>query len=247
MADSRLKRSVKRLANRLGYEIRHLGTTSDPAYEALHPLAMYSPWKTDEAFSRVFEIVRHQTLVDRYRCFDLWWLVGQTQHLEGSLLEVGVWRGGTGAVIATRASQDGNARVYLCDTFKGVVKASERDSMYRGGEHADAQRADVESLLARLGLSNVTILEGIFPDDTAGRIPPGPFRFCHVDVDVYDGAKQTTEWVWDRLVPGGVIVYDDYGFHGCDGVRAYVDEQRDRADRVTLYNLNGHATVVKIR
>jgi O-methyltransferase len=105
----------------------------------------------------------------------------------------------------------------------------------------------VKALLDRVGAGQVTILTGVFPDETAARIPPQAFRFCHIDVDVYESAKQTAEWIWDRLVPGGIIVFDDYGFYGCDGVRAYVDEQRHRNDRVTIYNLNGHATVVKLR
>jgi O-methyltransferase len=137
--------------------------------------------------------------------------------------------------------------VYLCDTFAGVVKADVNDPRYRGGEHRDASRATVERLLARLQLDNVTILQGVFPDETAARIPPHPFRFCHVDVDVYQSAKETTEWIWDKLVPGGIIVYDDYGFYGCDGVRTFVESQRGLGDRVTLYNLNGHAIVVKTR
>ena len=246
-----MKRSVAQLAARAGYEIRATPpSTADGSYAPILPSATFSPWNTDREFVRIYEIIRHQTLVDRYRCFDLWSLVDQVRHLQGSLLEVGVWRGGTGALIARRASlADPASRIYLCDTFKGVVKASARDSAYRGGEHADAQRGDVEALLGRVAVdpARVTILEGIFPDDSAHRIPPGPFRFCHVDVDVYEGAKQTTEWVWDRLVPGGIIVYDDYGFYGCDGVRNYVEEQRDRPDRRTIYNVNGHAIVIKIR
>jgi O-methyltransferase len=238
------------LVRRAGYEIRPKPRlTPDGSYESIQPVASYAPWNTDAAFRRVFDIIGHQTLVDRYRCYDLWSLVGQVAHLEGSLLEVGVWKGGTGALIGARANLTGGSRLYLCDTFKGVVKASPRDPNYRGGEHADAQRAEVEQLLSRAGVPSaaVTILEGIFPDETAARIPPGPFRFCHVDVDVYESAKQTTEWVWDRLVPGGIVVYDDYGFFGCDGVRTFVDEQRHLTDRITIYNLNGHATVIKLR
>jgi len=244
-----IKQTVNDWARRAGYEVRaRRQITKDGAHEAIHSAATYSPWNLDAEFRRVFDIIAHQTLVDRYRCFDLWSLLGQVDHLQGAVLEVGVWKGGTGALLARRA-QLGHptAQVFLCDTFRGVVKASERDPNYRGGEHADAAVADVKALLDRVGAGQVTILTGVFPDETAARIPPQPFRFCHIDVDVYESAKQTAEWIWDRLVPGGLIVFDDYGFYGCDGVRAYVDEQRHRNDRVTIYNLNGHATVVKLR
>lgn len=249
MPSSLLKAAVRRLAERAGYSIRaQARMTPDGLHQPVLPNATYSPWNTDPEFRRVFDSIKTHTMVDMYRCFDLWSLLGEVEHLAGDVLEVGVWKGGTGALLARRSSAFARPpRVYLCDTFQGVVKASERDPGYRGGEHADAARADVDRLLAQVGASNATILEGIFPDDTAHRIPPGPFRFCHIDADVYESAKQTTEWVWDRLVPGGLIVYDDYGFFGCDGVRIYVDEQRGRRDRVTVYNLNGHATVAKIQ
>ena len=56
------------------------------------------------------------------------------------------------------------------------------------------------------------ILEGIFPEETAHLIETGEFGLCHIDVDVYQSARDAAEWVWPRLQVGGVIVFDDYGF-----------------------------------
>jgi O-methyltransferase len=53
------------------------------------------------------------------------------------------------------------------------------------------------------------------------------------------------EWVWPRLVAGGMIVYDDYGFRGCEGVTQFVNEQRSKPDRLIFHNLNGHAIAIK--
>lgn len=139
------------------------------------------------------------------------------------------------------------APVYLCDTFAGVVKASDKDSTYRGGEHSDTSRHTVETLVRHLGLHNVRILEGIFPDQTAHLIEPGRFRFCHIDVDVYQSAKDIVEWIWERMIVGGIVLYDDYGMETCPGITRYVDEQRADLDRLVIYNLNGHAVIIKIR
>lgn len=48
------------------------------------------------------------------------------------------------------------------------------------------------------------------------------------------------------MVPGGIIVYDDFGFQTADGVTKYVEEQRQCADRLVIHNLNGHAVVIKL-
>ena len=83
----------------------------------------------------------------------------------------------------------------------------------------------------RSALTNVELLQGVFPDETADRIADSRFRLCHCDVDVYRSAKDVFDWVWPRLAPGGVVVFDDYGFPACPGVTKFVDEQRLLGDR----------------
>lgn len=209
--------------------------------------ATYSPWMADEGFQRVFSTIRGSTLVGVQRCYELWHLVEQVKDLDGDIIEVGVWRGGSGALLAKRSSLEHlEAKIYLCDTFEGVVKAGSNDPVYRGGEHSDVTRGSVERLLRSMQLSNVEILEGVFPEETAHLIPPDRmFRLCHIDVDVYRSAKDVLAWVWERLVPGGLVVFDDFGFPKCEGVTTLVNEESSKPDRLVLQNLNGHAIMVK--
>ena len=97
-----------------------------------------------------------------------------------------------------------------------------------------------------LRLDNVEILDGIFPDETGKKVEDLKFRLCHIDVDVYQSSKDSVDWIWNRLVPNGIVVYDDYGYHACDGITKHVEEQMEMNDRIVLYNLNGHAVVMKI-
>lgn len=216
------------------------------AHEMAYPIATYAPWRSDPEFRKVYETIRRHTLVDVWRCHELWNILGELRDVRGAILEVGVWRGGTGALLAARAADLGlEDRVYLCDTWKGVVKTGEVDTYYRDGKHDDASQLIVEQLLRRLALSNVELLQGVFPEDTADRIPDRTFRLCHCDVDVYESANGVLEWIWPRLASGGVVVFDDYGFPACPGVTKLVDEQRMRDDRLVLHNLNGHGLIVK--
>ena len=247
-----IKRIIKRIANRLGVEITRIPKTKDPSasqeYEVVRPNATYSPWNKDNLFQEVLASIAGFTLVDKYRCFELWKLIEQVSKLkEGSIIEIGVWRGGTGALIAKKAKICGiEDRVFLCDTFTGVVKVGEKDSTYKGREHADTSRQVVEELIqTRMNLGNVEILEGIFPDQTGHRVEDLRFRFCHIDVDVYESAKDIVNWIWDKMVPGGIMVYDDYGFSTCDGITKYVEEQTMCKDKIVIHNLNGHAIIIK--
>jgi O-methyltransferase len=243
-----------RLVRQAGYSVakgvalpfvRHEAMRSG-AHEMAYPIATYAPWKADREFQSVYHAIRRNTLVDVWRCHELWSVVGELRDVPGAILEVGVWRGGTGALLAARAASLGlGEKVYLCDTWKGVAKTGEVDIYYRDGKHDDASQELVERLITRMGLSNVELLQGVFPEDTADLISDRAFRLCHCDVDVYESAKGVLEWVWPRLAPCGVVVFDDYGFPACPGVTKLVDEQRMRDDRLVLHNLNGHGLVVK--
>jgi O-methyltransferase len=239
------KRLLQGLLNRSGYHVIRL--SSGGMFESI-PLTTYAPWNSSTDFRAVWTAVRNNTLVDIFRCWELWQLVGQATKLSGSFIEVGVWRGGTGALIASAAKKNGIAApLYLCDTFQGVVKAGIHDSAYKGGEHADTSIRTVEALMKSLGLTNYRIVEGIFPDATSHLIPENErFRLCHIDVDVYDSARDIVDWVWNRIVPGGLIVFDDYGFEMCPGITRLVNEQMGMSDRLVFHNLNGHAIVMKL-
>ncbi len=215
---------------------------------AVMPWATYSPWLLDSAFMDCHRVIKDYTLVDLYRCYELWHLLGQTAGLPGDVLEVGTWRGGTGALLGHRAQLLGlDCSVFLCDTFAGVVKTGDEDVAYSGGEHADTSLPVVRDLLGRLDVSNVTILQGIFPEDTAEQVADRTFRLCHIDVDVYQSGKDVLNWVWPRLPVGGLVVFDDFGFASTTGITQLVHEQEQRDDLVCVQNLNGHAVFIKTR
>jgi O-methyltransferase len=216
------------------------------AHAMAYPISTFSPWLADREFQRSYGLVKRNTLVDVWRLYELWTLVSELADVPGSILEVGVWRGGSGALMAKRAAESGiGDPVYLCDTWEGVVKTGPVDTYYRDGKHDDTSRGTVEALIARLALTNVELLQGVFPDATGERISDRHFRLCHVDVDVYQSAADVFDWVWPRLSPGGAVVFDDYGFPACPGVTQFVDQQRGRDDRLVLHNLNGHGLVIK--
>jgi O-methyltransferase len=215
----------------------------DLKYSKIVPSAFYAPWLSDAEFMRIYEAVRGHTLVDIYRCFELWDLARQARKLPGCLVEIGVWRGGTGCLLAKAAEGSGKT-VFLADTFEGVVKAGPKDTWYGGGEHADTTQATVEDLIRTLTISNVKILKGVFPEQTGESIV-GEVALVHVDVDVYNSARDIIAWALPRLSRGGMIVFDDYGSDRCAGVARLVNELRLSLDYLFIYNLNGHAILAK--
>ncbi|MFC4274310.1 TylF/MycF/NovP-related O-methyltransferase [Achromobacter aloeverae] len=206
------------------------------------PHATYAPWLDDAPFMKVYEVISANTLVDIYRCYELTTLARQVASLPGDLVEVGVWRGGTAALLAHAVPEK---NIALFDTFSGVAKADAAyDTLYKGGEHADTDRDIVTRLFDELGL-RCAIHAGMFPDDTLDGLP-GRISLAHIDVDTYLSAKESFDVIWPRVVQGGMVVFDDYGFWGCEGVTQFVNEDcSGLADGVLIHNLNGHAVAIK--
>ncbi len=246
-----IQKAIKNYYKRKGYEIvlrKYKLMEGDFPQSVVLPRATYSPWISDQDFQEVYQQVKTHTLVGIYRCYELWQLSKDLRSLDGDFIEVGAWRGGTGAIIAMAAQKySKGSKTYICDTFEGVVKAGEKDNRYVNGEHADTSEEVVSNLLKGLNIENAEILTGMFPDDTGSFVKDRKFKFCHIDVDVYQGAKEITEWIWDKLVIGGTVVYDDYGFSGTQGVTKFVESQREMEDRIVIHNLNGHGVIVKIK
>jgi len=217
----------------------------DIPHETIRSTATYAPWLVDPAFMAAHGAIRENTLVDIYRCYELWTLAGRLAHLNGDAIEIGVWRGGTGALIAKKVQNVAPERlVYLCDTFTGVVGAGPCDTSYKGGEHAETSVALVRELMSRMGLNNTRLLAGIFPQETGAQVTAERLALVHIDVDVHDSAKWCFDWAWPRLVAGGAVVFDDYGFSGCEGVTRMVNSIRE-PNAAIIYNLNGHAIALK--
>ena len=213
------------------------------AYNHIVSAATLSPWYDDHEFVETYFKIKEHTLVDHYRCYELWTLAKQSHKIPGIILEVGVWKGGTGTILAKAAP---GKKVYLADTFSGVVKATNKDLTYIGGEHSDTSKATVEALLKESGITNAELLTGVFPDDT-GHMIQEDISLLHCDVDVFESARDIVQWGIPKLSVGGILVFDDYGFEQCNGISLLCDMLKEVENLLFFYNLNGHAIFIKIK
>jgi hypothetical protein len=117
----------------------------------------------------------------------------------GHYLEFGVYKGGTIRFIADRVGS--SQRVHGFDSFTGL----EED--WSG----DPSRFDARGRLPKVP-SHVTLHKGLFADTLPGWLEknPGPAAFLHIDCDLYRPAKTVLDLLQDRIVPGTVIVFDEY-------------------------------------
>jgi O-methyltransferase len=179
----------------------------------------YSPWLAPW-FRELHASIAPHTTVSIDRCWTLWQGLSHASNVEGDVLEAGVFQGGTAKLLDTALNGRPDKALLLFDSFGGMKETSDQDR-HAPGDFADTSLEHVQSLFG--DLSNVSFYPGWIPDTFRG-LENHRFCFAHVDLDLYQGILDTLTFVYPRMSPGGVIVFDDYGFASCPGARKAVDE-----------------------
>jgi len=179
----------------------------------------------EERFARA---VRRNTMVGPDRIQSLANLAQrlEDEQIPGDVVECGVYKGGTAALLARTATHSRLPRtLWLFDVFSGMPPSTAADGPnakpWVGNLKSSAPR--VERLLRRTGadLSRVRIVAGLFQETfPTVRIPQ--IALLNLDADWYESVKLCLETFYDAVVPGGFISIDDYG--AWPGCRQAVDE-----------------------
>jgi predicted O-methyltransferase YrrM len=145
--------------------------------------------------------------------------------IPGDIVECGVARGGSAAMMALTMRNE-IRRLWLFDTFEGLPAPSDEDPDHEIGRlYTGAYRAsleEVQSSFRKIGIDGrATWVPGLF-QDTLPRCEIRSIALLHVDGDWHDSVSTALNNLYDRVSPGGVIQFDDYGHWA--GARRAVDE-----------------------
>ena len=132
--------------------------------------------------------------------------------LGGAMAEAGVFKGGSARLIC---EAKGDAALHLFDVFEtlqGPAEAEGEAALVRGHFGATHGRvAEVRQLLS--AYRNVHFHPGLFPG-TAAAVAGLRFAFVHLDLDLAVATRNALDFFHPRLLPGGIIVGDDFGDPG---------------------------------
>ncbi|MCC6947036.1 MAG: class I SAM-dependent methyltransferase [Bradyrhizobiaceae bacterium] len=216
-----------------------------PALETKAPEKRRTAWpiETTDRERHLIEKYAEYTMTGRYRP---WTLLRAVEYIDcneipGDIVECGVWRGGLMMMVKEARSASNVARsLYLFDTFTGMPEPIQLDVNYRGEsaqeKYAERRKSDhtnwayasldeVRSNFLRfnLDLQNVFFVAGKVEDTLRDESNlPKQIAILRLDTDFYESTKAELEILYPRLVPGGILIVDDYG-HWLGAKRA-VDE-----------------------
>jgi O-methyltransferase len=168
---------------------------------------------------------RDFTMINEFKYIRNLMLVHQVKNIEGCIVECGTWKGGMVAGIATLLKAQ-NRSYYLYDSFEGLPPAKEID-----GADAIAWQQDTDSdfyldncsaderfakeAMEISGAKDYHIIKGWF-SDTLPHFPKKEIAVLRMDGDWYDSTMDCLNNLYEYIVPGGIIIIDDYyTWDGC--------------------------------
>jgi O-methyltransferase len=179
-------------------------------------------------------------LIEKFRPYTMtgesrqWMLLKAVDYLDrraipGDIVECGVWRGGNMMMVkASRAASPIRRRLFLYDTFAGMTEPTDHDVDTLGRQsrpiHRKRQRdghnawayASLDEVMEnfrrfRLLDDDVVFSKGPVEETLLGDEVPDEIAILRLDTDWYESTKVELEVLYPRLVPGGVLIIDDYG------------------------------------
>ena len=131
-----------------------------------------------------------------------------------------------------------NRMLHLFDTFEGMPPSADIDRDYTGrsaNENRQTCRWSTPESWCRAGIEEVTqnLFTTGYPsellrfvpgrvEDTIPQHAPQSISLLRLDTDWYESTRHEFEHLYPRLVPGGVLIVDDYGYW--QGARRATDE-----------------------
>lgn len=166
-----------------------------------------------------------------------------TKNLNGDICELGVGPGRFTIYCGTYLKNHNSKKIYYgFDTFEGFPYIHEYDieglSEYRKkftkiGHYSSFNLSYIQKLIKAARVENyIKLYKGDFKS-TLPAIPQKQFSFAYMDCDLYESYKIGLQYVYPKVVPNGIILFDEYErITEWPGARRAIDEFfRDKPEK----------------
>jgi O-methyltransferase len=183
----------------------------------------------DPKFRTCFEAIRGSHLYDQYkqnqtiawRLHTLVWAARCAIAHPGDFVECGVFKGDMAWMVVTLLGDAMTDRTfYLYDSFEGFAPELSRREDYPDNPnfldcanrvYQEPGLFDAVSLRFKQ-IPNVRIVRGYLPGSLENTMPE-KIAFLHIDLNSPAAEIAVLDRLFERVVPGGPIIFDDYGWH----------------------------------
>jgi O-methyltransferase len=212
-------------------------------FKLIQPAKPEIPIDAEEAFLNAYYLSKPYTMtsLDRmYAAYNAAQYV-EKNNIEGSIVECGVWRGGSAMIMAMKLMQmkSTHRNFYLYDTYQGMTEPSKADIDYRGKHSSESLKkqnkykgrniwcyATIDEVKQNMNSTGYPAekfkyIQGKV-EDTIPANMPNKIAVLRLDTDWYESTKHELIHLFPLLSKDGILIIDDYGFW--KGSRKAVDE-----------------------
>ena len=217
-----MRKVINKVLSKFGYEIKKTSYGFKGIPDAELYLPVFSPWIGYGEFKKYWDKPSQHTLVSKDRGYILFVIASQALSLKGDFWECGVYKGGTAMLFADMIADKNGVKpeLHLFDTFEGMPETHPEKDLHLNGDFNDT---DLHSVQERIGRRDIVRYHAGFIPETFTGMEDSKIAFAHIDVDIYQSVLDCCDFIMARLVSGGFLVFDDYGFASCPGAREAVD------------------------
>ena len=133
---------------------------------------------------------------------------------------------------------------YLLDTFDGLVDEYISESERAHGRIAGGYLECYDDVVKTFAGFPVRIIRGPVPE-TLPQVEAETISYLSIDMNCAAPETAAIRHFWPRLVSGGVVVHDDYGFAGMDEQRHAFDGFAAEVNLKVLQLPTGQALIFK--
>ena len=182
------------------------------------------------------------------------WVATCASRLAGDFVECGVNRGFLSSAIMDYLEWNTlGKQFYLLDTFKGIderfISAEDRASgaveknrnnLANGfyTNRSDEVRANFSEW------KNVSLIEGAIPE-TLVQVRAQKISYLHLDMNCSAPEVAAAEFFWERLVPGALLLLDDYAYRGYRAQKGAMDQFAQTKTSTILSLPTGQGLLIK--
>ncbi len=198
-----------------------------------------------------------------------WAIIQSIKHisennLAGDLVECGIFKGGNIILFKILADQMNlKKKIYAYDTFEGMPQPGEKDFDLKNisaqkhfKEYSDKNikwcYSSLDEVISNINsfdkeyLKDILLIKGKVEDTlNYEKNLPEKISLLRLDTDFYDSTRIELEILYPKLVPGGILIIDDYGHW--KGSKRAVDEYFDLSKKFFWFHRIDYASRLLIK
>ena len=232
--ENKIKKIIKKFFSLIGYKITKINNFNDRYFDFIA--------ESSEEENKDLKNAKKLALASES---NLWSIIQSLKYIsknkiDGDIVECGVFKGGSLALITKYSKKLSlKSKIIGFDTFEDGftnIKLTEHDINIKGQKlkfsndglvkefypTIDIVKKNIKDFL-KTNIENVVLIKGdVHKTLNDFRNIPEKISFLRLDTDLYSTTKLQLEILFPKLVSGGVLHIDDYGFF--PGVRKAVDD-----------------------